>query len=138
MSIPGEPPDPHAETLTRSARSEPVTLDPSDPIPPILPRIPGYRILRRLGGGGMGDVYEAVDENLGVAFALKMVRPDRTAVAYAERFRQEVKAMMLLDHPHVARIYRHDEVNGWPYFTMKFVRGGTLADRRRSYCNNHR
>jgi hypothetical protein len=38
--------------------------------------------------------------------------------------------MMLLDHPNVARIYHHDEAEGWPYFTMKFVRGGTLADRR--------
>lgn len=138
MSVPRESPDPHAETITRTAPNNPLSSEHPDAIPPTLPRIPGYRILRRLGGGGMGDVFEAIDEKLGVAFALKMVRPDRTAVAYAERFRQEVRAMMLLDHPHVARIYRHDEVNGWPYFTMKFVRGGTLADRRHSFVNNPR
>jgi serine/threonine-protein kinase len=83
----------------------------------------------------MGDVYEAIDEKLGVTFALKMVRADRVSPAFAERFRQEVRAMMLVDHPNIARIYSHGEAGGRPYFTMKFVRGGTLADKRADFIN---
>jgi Protein kinase domain len=95
-----------------------------------LPTVPGYRVVRWLGGGGMGDVYEVIDERLDVRFALKMIRPDRAGESFRERFRHEVKALLLLDHPHIARIYSHNEIDGWPYFTMKYACGGTLADRR--------
>jgi hypothetical protein len=94
-----------------------------------LPVIPGYRVVRWLGGGGMGDVYEVVDEKVGVPFALKIVRADKASPAFAARFHQEVRAMMTLDHPHIARIFHHSDVGGRPYFTMRFVTGGTLADR---------
>lgn len=94
-----------------------------------LPVVPGYTVVRWLGGGGMGDVYEVVSEKLGITFALKMVRADRASPAFATRFHQEVRAMMSLDHPNVARIFHHNEADGRPYFTMRFVDGGTLADR---------
>jgi serine/threonine protein kinase len=97
---------------------------------PPLPVIPGYRVVRRLGGGGMGEVYEVVDEKVAVRLALKMIRPDRFDADFLARFRQEIRAMMLLDHAHIARIYGHGEVGGCPFFTMKFFAGGTLFARR--------
>src|SRR5262245_55215646 len=126
---------PVRETLTVPTRRGPAepAAEPADRSPAFLPVIPGFRVVRWLGGGGMGDVYEVVDEVLGVTFALKTVRPDRTHVAYAERFRQEVRAMAGLDHPNIARYYARGDIDGWPYFTMKFIRGGTLADRRAAY-----
>jgi hypothetical protein len=127
----GTPVDPEAatRTRTRSDGDEPATTDLRAPAARPLPTVPGFRIVRWLGGGGMGDVYEAVDEKVGVTFALKMVRADRVSPAFTARFHQEVRALMTLHHPHVVRIYWHDDVGGRPYFTMRFVRGGTLADR---------
>jgi serine/threonine protein kinase len=95
-----------------------------------LPVIPGYRVVGRLGEGGMGEVYEVVDEKVAVRLALKMVRPDRVGADFLARFHQEIRAMMLLDHPNIARIYGHGEVDDIPFFTMEFFSGGDLAARR--------
>jgi serine/threonine protein kinase len=139
MSVPGNiPPELLAETVTRVIPTEPPTSDRSDSIPALPPVIPGYRIVRRLGGGGMGEVYEAVNEKLGVTFALKIVRADRASRALAERFRQEMRSMVGLDHAHIARIYADGEFEDRPFYTMRFARGGTLADRRREYVNKPR
>ena len=133
MSVPSPTPssvDPRAETVTRPPSSdEPPTTDQRPGPKRPLPTIPGYTVVRWLGGGGMGDVYEVVDDRLNVTFALKMVRADRLSPGFAARFRQEARAMTGLDHPNIARFFKHDEVDGRPYFTMRFVRGGTLADR---------
>jgi serine/threonine protein kinase len=123
----------YAETVTDKTRRDPAGPSADSPIDSethILPTIPGFRVVRRIGGGGMGEVYEVVDEKLGVTFALKMVRPDRSGPGFAERFLKEIRAMMVLDHPHIARIFRYGEVDDWPFFTMRYVPGGTLADRR--------
>jgi hypothetical protein len=103
-----------------------------------LPAITGYRVIRRLGGGGMGEVYEVVDERLGVTVALKIVREDRASPAFTHRFHQEVRAMMGLDHPRIARVFGHSELAGRPYFTMRFVRGNTLADRLSAFRDRPR
>jgi serine/threonine protein kinase len=95
-----------------------------------LPVIPGYRVVGRLGEGGMGEVYEVIDEKVAVRLALKMIRPDRVGAEFLARFRQEIRAMMLLNHPNIARIYGHGEVDGCPFFTMKFFAGGALASRQ--------
>jgi hypothetical protein len=127
----GTPVDPEAATRTRTLGNgdEPLTTDVRSPADRPLPKVPGFRIVRWLGGGGMGDVYEAVDEKHGVTFALKMVRADRVSPAFTARFHQEIRALMTLDHPHVVRVFKDDEADGRPYFTMKFIRGGTLADQ---------
>jgi serine/threonine-protein kinase len=94
-----------------------------------LPSIPGLRVLRLLGGGGMGEVYEVVDDKLGVTYALKMIRPDRVGTRFLVRFKHEARTMVDLDHPNIARIYAYDELDGCPYFTMKYLPDGTLGDR---------
>jgi serine/threonine protein kinase len=98
-----------------------------------LPAVPGYRVLGRLGEGGMGTVYEVIDEKVGVRLALKMIRPDRVDANFLARFRQEIRAMMLLDHPNIARIFGHGECDGCPYFTMKYFPGGELASRKEEF-----
>jgi hypothetical protein len=128
-------PDPNAPTETRTLpRADgalTLTGDGRDGRPRALPVIPGYRVVRELGRGGMGEVYEVVDDKLGVTFALKTIRPDRVGTRFLVRFRREAATMIGLDHPNVARIYRYDETpDGCPYFTMRYLPDGTLADRR--------
>jgi hypothetical protein len=102
------------------------------------PAIPGFRIVRRIGGGGMGDVYEVIEERIEMRLALKTIRPDRVGASFRERFRQEMRAMMLLSHRHVARVFRYEEVDGWPYFTMEYAPNGTVADRKDAYQSDPR
>jgi len=121
-----EPARPSEETTTL-----PVADAASEARP--LPVIPGYRVVGRLGEGGMGEVYEVVDEKVAVRLALKMIRPDRVGADFLARFRQEIRAMMLLDHPNIARIYGHGECDGIPFFTMEFFSGGALASRQAEF-----
>jgi serine/threonine protein kinase len=128
----GTPVDPDAATRTRtwSDGDEPATTDDRAPADRPLPTVAGFRIVRWLGGGGMGDVYEAVEEKHGLTYALKMVRGDRVSAAFTARFHQEIRALLTLDHPHVVRVFKDGDADGRPWFTMRFVRGGTLADRQ--------
>lgn len=128
--------DPNAETKSRiamesdqdvSAQTGLLGLDEKMPRP--LPSIPGFRVIRELGRGGMGEVYEVVDETLEITYALKMIRPDRVGTRFLDRFRREARTMLLLDHPNIARIFAYGEFDGCPYFTMKFFPDGTLAER---------
>jgi tRNA A-37 threonylcarbamoyl transferase component Bud32 len=92
------------------------------------PKIAGYEILGQLGRGGMGIVYRARDLTLDRVVALKMLRPGIVEDApNRERFRREARAMAQLDHPHIVPIYEEGEHQGLPYFTMKFIGGGTLG-----------
>lgn len=88
----------------------------------------GHRLLRELGGGGMGLVFEAEDLKLKRRVALKMIRA--AAFARAEemvRFRAEAGLAAGLDHPHIVPIYEIGEEEGLPFFTMKFIPGESLA-----------
>lgn len=98
-----------------------------------LPEIPGYVVVKKLGGGGMGEVYEVVNR-LGRRFALKIIRPDRHEGESQVRFRKEAGALLELDHPNIARIFEYNEVDGKPYYTMRLMTGGTLASRYAEYC----
>jgi serine/threonine-protein kinase len=80
----------------------------------------------------MGRVYQVVDESLNATFALKMVLTSSLTLAGSERFRNEARAMVELDHPNILRIYSYDEFEGIPYFTMKYLSGGTLAAKEPS------
>jgi serine/threonine protein kinase len=92
------------------------------------PAVPGYEILRELGRGGMGVVYEARQLGLHRTVALKMVRTGiRTGPKDLARFRAESAALARLQHPNIVQIYDVVEAEGRPYFVLEFVAGGSLA-----------
>ncbi|HEX6810673.1 MAG TPA: serine/threonine-protein kinase [Planctomycetota bacterium] len=93
-------------------------------------RIGGYTILRLLGQGGMGVVYLAEQESVGRQVALKVVQTGAAARPRArERFRRELQAAALLDHPNICAVHDAGEVEGIPYLAMRHVVGETLAER---------
>ncbi|WP_418063684.1 protein kinase domain-containing protein [Pimelobacter simplex] len=102
-----------------------------------MPRIPGvgdrlgpYRITRELGAGGMGIVFEALEEGLGRRVALKVL-----AIQLAEepefraRFAREATVLARSDSPHIIQVYSHGEQDGCLYLATQFVPGGDLAAR---------
>jgi tetratricopeptide (TPR) repeat protein len=92
-------------------------------------RLGDFRLLRRLGGGGMGVVYEALQESLGRPVALKLIRPEHLYFPRArERFRRETLAVASLQHPGIVPIYTVGEELGIPFFAMELVAGCTLAE----------
>lgn len=80
----------------------------------------------------MGHVYEVVDEELGATYALKLTQQHCLGPLARERFRKEARAMVELDHPNIVRFYTYGEHEDVPYYTMRLLRGGTLATGRKT------
>ncbi len=89
-----------------------------------------FRIVARLGEGGMGTVYQAVDESLQRYVALKVIRQQGTAGSTLfDRLVQEARAQARVNHPNVVHIYFVGQTDDSPFFAMELIPGRTLADR---------
>ena len=88
-----------------------------------------YKILEKIGSGGMGDVYLAEDTKLDRKVALKVLPPEMAeSEQRRSRFKREAKALAALDHPNIVQVFSVEEAEGTPFITMQLVQGKTLTE----------
>src|SRR3990172_5687062 len=93
-----------------------------------------YRIVEKLGEGGMGEVYVADDTKLDRKVALKVLPPEMASSERRARFEREAKAVAALNHPNIVHVYSVEEEGGVSFLTMELVRGKTLAEILPHHC----
>ena len=93
-------------------------------------RLGHYRIVEKIGAGGMGDVYRAHDEHLDREVAIKVLPPGTLADGRSlQRFHNEAIALSRLNHPNICTIYDVDEHAGQQFIVMELLEGQTLTER---------
>jgi len=127
---------PAPETGADPSRTSPELAPPqADSVPsikqsPSLPEIPGYKVLKLLGRGGMGVVYKARQVALKRLVALKItLTGGHAGPQELARFRTEAEAIARLQHANIVQIYEVGDSGGLPYFTLEYVPGGSLSAR---------
>lgn len=114
----------------RRPTSFPLANQRTSPLP--FSRIDRYRILDRIGQGGMGDVYRGRDDSLDRDVAVKVLAPHLSRdSSFVYRFRREAAAAAQIHHPNVVHVYLIGEEDGQHFFAMKFIDGETLAEKLR-------
>jgi serine/threonine protein kinase len=120
--------DEHIVTALRTAGLKPTDVGAAfrrrTALPPDRVDLPGYRIRRTIGEGGMGVVYHAQEIATAREVAIKVLQV--AAKEALERFRAEAAIMMQLDHPGIARVLASGEANGQTYLVMEYIEGVTL------------
>ena len=92
--------------------------------------LPGYKIVRELGKGGMATVYLAIQESFGREVALKVMAPHLVAEpGFPERFSSEARMVAALSHPHIVTVYDVGSHNNYHYLAMEYHTGGDLSSR---------
>jgi eukaryotic-like serine/threonine-protein kinase len=118
-----------ADVTAQLESALPSVLPANGAAPPPFRQLGDFRILRELGRGGMGTVFEAEQLSMGRHVALKVLPFAALAHGKAlERFRNEVRAAAALDHPHIVSVYSVGEDRGVHYYAMQLIRGQTLAE----------
>src|SRR5438552_1535391 len=89
-----------------------------------------YRIIKKLGAGGMGEVYLALDTKLDRKVAIKLLQPDSLAEENLKRrLLREAQATAKLDHPNICAVYDVNEADSLTYIVMQYIDGETLAEQ---------